>query len=178
MTPEYLQKQKEIPLNGRQVLELVDGKANVVLYRDLCNMNNIDEVLGPFQAAFILFEFTDKMGHWVSLYRNGDTVSFFNSYGDPKGYPDDTLSVIDEEYRKESCQKFPMLSELLLNSPYKLQYNDVKLQKYGRTIMTCGRWCALFIMMRNQHIDVFSKIFKSDVGDDIVTILTMWVTKD
>ena len=164
---------KSIPLNGEQVLELVDYKANLVKYRDLNKFRNIDDVLGKYGACFILFEFEVNMGHWVALYKENNTIYFFNSYS---GYPDDTLSGINKDFRKISNQNYPYLSKLLYDSPYELEYNDVKLQSNGSKIMTCGRWCALFIMMRNQHIDNFSKLFNSKVGDDVVTIITMWIT--
>lgn len=169
---DRLNKLKATPLSGTDVVELVEGKANMVRYRDLHKFRTIDQVLGPHRAAFILFETSDGFGHWVAIYCNNNTLYFFNSYA---GYPDDTLQVIDDEYRVQSQQDFPYLSQLMYNSPYELEYNDLKLQDKGGNIMTCGRWCALFILMRELPVDNFSAIFKSKYADDIVTIITAWI---
>jgi hypothetical protein len=166
---------KAIPLTGEQVLKLVNNNANLVLYSDLHKYDNVDDVLGQHGACFILFEWKKGVGHWCCLCLRGKTLYFFNSYS---GYPDDSLKKISKDFRDKSNQDFPYLSKLLYDSPYRLGYNEFKFQGKGGTVMTCGRWCALFILLKDVPLNKFAKLFKSKYGDDIVTALTMWVNID
>lgn len=163
---------KNIPLSGDQMLKLVNGKANIVLYSDLHNYDDIDDVLGPYKTVFLLFETKSRVGHWTCLCFKEGVLHFFNSYS---GYPDDGLKYIDDEFRDVSNQDLPYLSELMYNSPYELAYNEHKFQGNNNNIMTCGRWCALFVLMKDMTLDTFAKLFNNKYGDDIVTLLTMYI---
>jgi hypothetical protein len=168
---DKLKEYEDIALSDKQVLELVNGRANIVLYPNLLNYKSIDELLYPYGACFLLFEAQPRYGHWCCITKHGNTIEFFNPYG---GYPDDSLKFISDEYRKISNQDYPYLSMLLLNSPYELTYNEFKFQRKHNDTKTCGRWCAVRILTK--HIDLynFHKIFKDD-GDMKVTLLTMYI---
>lgn len=166
---------KGLPLSGEQVMRLVDDRANLVMYKDLHQYDNIDDIIGPHGAAYIFFEFEPGMGHWTCLCLRGKTLYFFNSYA---GYPDDSLKHIDKRFRNKTNQDFGYLSKLLSECNYNLGYNEFRFQGAGRNVMTCGRWCALFILMKDIPLAKFAKMFKNKYGDDIVTVLTMWVNID
>jgi hypothetical protein len=172
---DILQHYEDIALSDKEVMGLINGRANLVLYPDLNNYNSIDEVLGPYGACFLLFEWKPRYGHWCCLFKTIDGgIEFFNPYG---GYPDDSLNHVPMDFRKKSNQYLPYLSYLLLNSPYELSYNEHKFQKYGKNIKTCGRWCAMRLLCRHLSLEQFSKIFKNKNGDKMVTLLTMWINK-
>lgn len=164
-----------IALSDKQVLKLVDGKANIVLYPDLHKYNSIDDLLVPYGACFILFEAKPYYGHWCALIKLDDhTIEFFNPYG---GYPDDSLEYISKEFRKESNQDHPYLSYLMMNSPYQLSYNEHKFQKRGNNIKTCGRWSAMRIMLKDLSLSEFTKMFLNKNSDKLVTRLTSWINE-
>lgn len=170
-----IKKYEDVALSNYDLINLLDGKAKVVIYPQLINYNSIDEVLGPQGACFLLFEARPKYGHWVCLMKRGNVIEFFNSYG---GWPDDTLKNIPMDFRKESGQVLPMLSLLLINSPYELEYNEFRFQKNGKNIRTCGRWSVVRLLLKYLNIYQFKDFIDSlskETGlnyDELVTLLT------
>jgi hypothetical protein len=168
---KIIQKNKEKALSNREVLNLVNNKANLLLYKDLHNFNNIDEVLGPHQACFLLYESKKNFGHWCCVFKiDNNTIEFFDPYG---YFVDDELDFIPENFRKISNQDYPHLSYLLYKSPYMLSYNEHNFQELAKGVNTCGRWCALRMILRNYTLEEFQKIFNKINGDELVTLLTL-----
>jgi hypothetical protein len=97
-------------------------------------------------------------GHWVCLYKNGNTINFFDSYG---GYPDEQLKYIPDNFKLISNQEYPHLLKLLYKSKdYDVEYNYKKLQGNGTT--TCGRWVGLYLAVCDlMSIDAFGKLMES-----------------
>ncbi len=172
---------QDIALSDKEVLKLINGRANLILYPDLYKYHSIDEVLGKYGACIILFEAQPKYGHWCCIFKVSDNLlEFFNPYG---GYPDDTLNNIPIDFRKISHQEQPHLSLLMLDSPYDLSYNEFRFQKHGADIKTCGRWCAVRLAFRFLSLDEFYDMIKQltkklkMTGDELVTLLTMYINK-
>lgn len=165
----------DIALSDKQILRLVNGNANIVLYPNLYKYKSIDQLLSPYNACFILFESRPYFGHWCALIKiDNKTIEFFNPYG---GYPDDGLKYIPEDFRKISNQDYPYLSYLMINSPYDLSYNEYVFQKHGKNIRTCGRWSAMRIILKDLTLKEFTKIFLNKNGDEMITRLTAWINK-
>lgn len=175
-----LKQYEDIALSDKQVLKLIDGKANLILYPNIHKYKNIDEILYPYGACIILFEAKPRYGHWCCIFKiNNKLLEFFNPYG---GYPDDSLEYIPIDFRLKSYQFYPYLSILMYNSPYELSYNEYKFQKHGNDIKTCGRWCAIRLIFRNLSLDEFYHLIKylkdllNITSDELVTLLTMHIT--
>ena len=174
-----IKKYRDIALSNDDVLRLVKGKANMLLYRNLHKFDNIDDILGPYGACFLLFEWKERYGHWTLIFKvNDHTLEFFNPYGGMnKGYPDEGLKHVPKNFAKRSYQDYPYLSILMDESPYDLTYNEFPFQKYGDNIKTCGRWCSVRLLFRFLDLDEFADMFKRNDGDDLVTLLTMYINK-
>jgi hypothetical protein len=177
MLTKILSKYEDIALSNFDILQKINNKANIVLYPNLHKYKTIDEILGPYEACILLFEAKPKYGHWVCIFkRNNKTIEFFNPYG---GYPDDSLLFINDEFRKKSNQEYPILSLLLLNSPYDLTYNEFKFQKKNQNIKTCGRHCIVRLLFRNLDLYKYHDMLeylKKELNmsyDEIVTLLTL-----
>jgi len=174
---KVLAEYEDVALNDKHIFKLLDGKFNLVLYPQLINYNDIDQVLGPHGACVLLFEAKKSYGHWTCLWKlNPNTVSFFNSYG---GYPDDTLDHIPEHFARINNEDYPYLSLLLDKSPYKLTYNEYKYQKVDKHIRTCGRHVCVRLWNRNmnddqyhEYVTYFTKTYGIN-ADQFVTLLTM-----
>lgn len=172
---DIIKQYEDVSLSNYDLINMLDGKANVVIYPNLINYQSIDDVLGPHNACFLLFETKPKYGHWVCLFRRGNEIEFFNPYG---GYPDDSLQSIPLHYREISGQVIPLLSLLLLNSPYELVYNEFKFQQHNKNIKTCGRWSIARLLLRDLNIYEFKnfidklKMENGLTGDKVVTLLT------
>jgi mRNA-degrading endonuclease YafQ of YafQ-DinJ toxin-antitoxin module len=179
---DILKVYENIALSDKEVLKLIDGKANLILYPDLIQYDNIDEILAPYGACIILFEAKPKYGHWCCLFKqNEKLLEFFNPYG---GYPDDSLEYIPMHFRLISNQYYPYLSSLMYKSPYELSYNEHKFQKHNKDIKTCGRHAAVRLVFRHLSLDKYKelldflrKILKMNY-DEIVTLLTGYINKN
>lgn len=163
----------DIALSGKDILKLVDGKANLVIYEDIHKYKTLDDLLGPYGACVILYCFKPKYGHWCCIFkRKPDTIEFFNSYG---GKPDSTLYLINDDYRKNSNQWYPYLCKLIYDSGYNIEYNEHQFQKFDNDIYTCGRWACMRLLLRDLSLKEFKKLFKNKYGDEVVTFLTNWI---
>ncbi|HNE92513.1 MAG TPA: hypothetical protein PKG56_00070 [Chitinophagaceae bacterium] len=164
---------ENVPLSDKNVLDLVNGRANIVLYQDLHKYDNIDQVLGPYGATFLLYEFKPKYGHWVALFkRTPKVIEYFDSYGN---VPDEVLDHIPIKYQKLLHQDYPYLSKLLYESPYNIEYNEHHFQKLDKNIRTCGRFAGLRILFRHFTLNKFAQIFDNPYSDKLATYFTMWV---
>lgn len=168
---KIIEHYKNVALSDKQVLKLVDGKANIILYPELHRFSHIDQILEPYGACFLLYEIQKNYGHWCCLFKlNDHEVEFFDSYG---GFLDSQRKFIPHHFRVESNQAIPYLSHLLLSSPYELSYNNYKFQKMGNNIKDCGRWCALRLLLRNLSLEQFKYLFYGKYSDDLATWITM-----
>jgi hypothetical protein len=170
---DVIQKYRDIALSDKEVLQLVQGRANIILYPDLYKYEMLDEILEPYGACFLLYEAKKNYGHWCCVFKTDhNSIEMFDPYG---GYPDTQLNYIPANFRKVSHQDVPHLSYLMYNSPYELSYNEHDFQGHKSDIKTCGRWCATRLIFRDTPLKQFARIFKRPNGDNLVTLLTMWV---
>ena len=105
-------------LSDKDIVRKLDGKVKILLYSDLKNYDNIDEVLNPYGKVAILYYWKAKpyYGHWVGLLRTKrNTIEVFNSFGD---FIDRNLDEIPENFRKENDEAERHLSHLLRKSDY------------------------------------------------------------
>lgn len=180
MNNEILSKYENVALSDKNIFTILGGKNTMIVYPDLVKYNSIDEVLGTYGMCVLLFEIKQGYGHWVALWRNNDTVSFFNSYG---GYPDDSLEYIPDNYAKMNNEDYPYLSLLLEKSPYKLTFNEHIYQKTSGDIKTCGRHVAVRLFAKHlddegyyKYVNSFCKDYKI-TPDQFVTLMTLSLTK-
>lgn len=173
---DIIKEYENTALSNFDLIKMLDGKANIILYPKLINYDSIDNILGPHEACIILFESSPRYGHWVCLLKRDNVIEFFNPYG---GLPDDSLKQISPEFRYISGQEYPLLTLILFNSPYDIEYNEFRFQKRGENIRTCGRWCVVRLLLKNLDIYEFKEFIdlcKEDTGlngDELVTVLTI-----
>lgn len=172
---QYIAKLKTIPFSSEDILNAVDGETKIVKYCDIHKFRNIDELLRPYNSVVILYQTKPNYGHWVCLHLNNGILEFFDPYGK---IIDSQLEHIDPNFRKVSYQDFPYLSKLMLDSPYKLIYNKAPLQKQNSSVSSCGRHCAMRLILRDMPLLEYQNILLSKGGnnpDDKVTYLTAFV---
>jgi hypothetical protein len=169
---------ENVALSNKDLEEIVDNKAKIVLYPNLIKYETINEVLGKTGACFLLFEAKPSYGHWCCLFKqNKNTIEFFNPYG---GFPDNSLDYIPLHFRKITNQLYPILSILLIQSPYNLTYNEYAFQRKSKDIKTCGYHCAVRLLLRNltlkeykKYLDKMSKELGLDYDGVVTYILRM-----
>ena len=146
-----------IALSGKQMLELMNHKCNLVQYREVEKYNNIDALLGDYQKCVLLYHTSESFGHWVCLYRVGKTVYFFDSYG---VMVDDQLKFLPKDLREDLNSNHRHLTELLYKSDYLVEYNEYQFQKKNPLINTCGRWTINRLRYPDISVDEYHKLFK------------------
>lgn len=150
--------------------DIVEGKAHILTYRQVMQCNHINEVLGKYGAAIILYETKPGFGHWVALFNHSPGwVQFFDSYGYE---PDSQLKYVPAEM---GCH--PVLKALFQRSGVQCMWSPFKLQSQNQQVSTCGRWAALRICLGSAfNPESFAALFlgqgqKLD-PDSYVTLLT------
>lgn len=168
-----LDKYKDVALSDTDMINLMDGKARIILYPELSNYSSLEEVLYPYGVTFILYvwHMNPTYGHWVVLVENDEVIEYFDPYG---LMPDEWLDQIEEPFRSQSNQKYPRLTKLLVdyNGPKELTYNEFQFQKFDKETRDCGRWSALRGLLRELSLKQFKELFYGIYSDDLATFMT------
>jgi hypothetical protein len=170
-----IKKLKEKALSGMDIYNTCEKQIKILRNSKMHTFKNIDEVFYPYNAVALLYETAPNNGHWVLLIKYADTIEFFDSYG---YFIDDQIKYIDDDFLKKSNQSNRYLSKLLLDSPYKIIYNNTQIQQKKDGVSSCGRHLCLRYMMRDTKLkDYINIIKKSNLKntDDVVTYLTAFI---
>lgn len=167
MFEELLKK----PLSNKDILGTVKHPTTFIIYPDLLKYSHIDQVFNGNRSILLLYMNTSKMGHWCCINKlKNNMIEFY----DPYGY------YVDIHLKKVvKGQEYKYLSKLLLDSKYKLSYNEYSFQLRKSNINTCGRHCIVRINNIHLSLNNYKKIFDSFTGlftpDEIVCILTYYL---
>jgi hypothetical protein len=172
---DIIDKLKSVPFSNTDIEDGCDGKVKIIRYEDIYKFKTLDELLSPYNAVCILYQTKPNYGHWCCLFRVGNLVEFH----DPYGYKiDEQLEFINPEFRKKSNQNYPYLSKLMLQSPYKLSYNNKKLQKRANDVSSCGRHCCLRLILKEVPLKDYQNFLQTGGSlnpDDKATFLTAFI---
>jgi hypothetical protein len=151
-----------VSITNKQIEKLFGKDVLVTNYENLNKINSLDDFFKTKDALIVLYEYQNGYGHWVLIIKSvnkkgSPALEFFDSYGT---MPDRHLTSFSKSIRDQYGMRYPKLSELLLKSKYPIEYNNHRLQKHDPKISTCGRWCVLRALFRDEHIDKFVKRFK------------------
>lgn len=154
-------------LNNEDVAKISGYPITMIPYTDVCMYNEIEDLFAT-DRVLLNYLSTKNYGHWVGLYKKGNKISFFDSYG---RLPDSQLEYIPLKYRVESNQDYPYLVALLKkwvdeNPKRSIHYNDEQFQRYSSKITTCGRWVGFYFRFADdESIEKFEKKFE-DIRDE------------
>jgi hypothetical protein len=160
-------------LSDADIKNICENKVKIISYEQLKNVQSIDELLNPFDAVVILYQFEKYSGHWVSCMKYGNTIELFGSYGLDV---DEQLSFSDYDKLQHGGIAVPYLTQLLSKTSYRILHNHTKLQSDKKDVATCGRYAALRIRLRNLSLETFVNLFTKATGlsnDEWVTSLTI-----
>lgn len=151
------------PTSKVDVLYMLNGKVNVVKYRELESIQSFEELIGPYKKCVILYPHSESedSGHWCTVFANSltsDRAEFFDAYG---FYIDDPLESFNRDTMHKMHKLEPKLLELILNSKYadNFHYNDTPYQSELLATDACGLWTVL--RLKNAHLNEaeFRKIY-------------------
>ena len=171
---EQLKNLAAYSLSSRDLMRFVGSRANMVTYPEIAKYQTLDDLLGPYKAAIILYLTSKNYGHWCLIFREGNVVYFFDSYG---LMPDRELKWLKGNPILSDYPRNPLnrLSKLLKESPYEIDYNNHKLQNSSHDIATCGRHVGMRLLMRKLDNEQYYRLMKGQKGitsDQIVTYLS------
>lgn len=133
-------------LNSDQ-MRMLNPDARLLLYDQIEDMNSIDQVFGGYQKVIVLYLLQSAHeGHWCCLFKRGQQLNYFDSYGKPV---DAELKLLDPALREKLHEKHDRLKQLTWARPP--VYNEVCLQSpYTQT-------CGMFVTHRLHHSYLNSK---------------------
>ena len=147
---------EDYAFDGQDMKDLTENKYNIYRYHELEKFDNIDQVLGKNLGAIILYQSTQNDGHWCTLWRKGNTIYFFDSYG---FNIDEELKYSEFHMRRHKGVPVNHLSHLLEQSNYKVISSPYKLQTDKNEDQTCGRFCGSRLANRNLSHEEFAHLF-------------------
>jgi len=160
---EEVERLEDEPLSTKQVKYLLNGKVNYVPYSEVKNYRSIDELIGEYNCCILLYFTAENFGHYVCLTKRDNEIEFFDPYG---LMIDDELEFLgddEEDLKERKNQNYGYLTELLLDSPYKLIFNQYQFQKEKDDINTCGRHCAVRCSMKKLDLEQYRKFIKNNI---------------
>ena len=162
------------PLSNKDIMNNVNHNISFIVYPYLKKYDDIDDVFNGNKSILILYLQNKNFGHWTCINKLSDNlIEFFDPYG---FIIDQELKFNTKKKNKLLDQSSPILSKLLINSKYKLSYNEFSFQDNGSNINTCGRHCV--VRMNNLGLSLlkYKSVFDDFKGiyspDEIVTIMT------
>jgi hypothetical protein len=118
-------------------------KVRIIKYNDLDNYTSIEELLPSDDTYFILLYLdSPSTGHWVTMTRNKNLITFFDSYG---GKIDSQLKWVDMGERIRLDTDKPCLTRLLKAGSVPYNYSPYDYQSNNPNIATCGSHALNFI---------------------------------
>jgi hypothetical protein len=80
MEKKILNNNANIPLSGKDILNMLEGKTKILIYPNLHKYNNINELLHPYGSCVILYMTKRNYGHWTCLVDHNDRIEFYDPY--------------------------------------------------------------------------------------------------
>lgn len=174
---KQIEELKEYSLSDGDFRDILETDTNVLTYPQLHNYRHIDEIFDPLGRAILLYLTEGKnIGHWVSLIKRGNTIEFYDPYGNPADTQQRTLGLTPEQDRElNGGQK--ILTEMVEDAGYTLVSNRMKAQQDAPNVNTCGRHAVLRTMMYHLPMRQYNRWLASGKGnginlDDIVSAIT------
>jgi len=115
----------------------------IIKFQQLRDYSDIRQLLPKQRDFCILFYQDDKqgdtnIGHWCSIYRDGDEYQFYDPYGLSQTKE---LGYIEKDKRILYGEGFDYLTKLLDTTNH--TYNPYDFQSWDSGTNTCGRWSIL-----------------------------------
>jgi hypothetical protein len=169
---ETLYKIRQYSLSNDDINAILDPDTKIFSYPKFAQMQHIDEAFDPLgRCVFLFLTESASSGHWVCMFKRGNIIEYFDSYGEK---PEAQRSWLTEERLQELGQGYPYLMDLLKKSGYKVYYNTYPYQKDKADVNTCGRWCVARLVCKDfTNHEFYNIVTKSGYKpDDWVALFT------
>ena len=134
------------PLSIKQVKKFVGPHIPVIEYSKFAKMKTLPPVV------VYLFLTSDGFGHFCAVFRRGETVEVFDSYGIPA---ESEHSFVTPEVLKHLGERNDFIKELCKSHGWLLNHNATQLQSWDLKVETCGRHVVERVAHRNWGNDEY-----------------------
>ena len=159
-------------LSNDDINKILEPDTKIWTYPDFKDMSSIDECWdSKGRCIFLFLTKSEREGHWIAMWKKGDTIHYFDPYGMK---PEAGRSWLSHDQLEDLDMGEPYLYNLLKNSGYKVVYNTVPYQSKDGAVATCGRWAVLRLLWKDVSDAEFKRRVK-DSGmspDEFVTAIT------
>jgi hypothetical protein len=168
---------KAYALSNEDINTILEPDTKIFSYPEFAKMSSIDEAFDKLgRCVFLFLTKSETSGHWVCMFKKGNDIEYFSSYGDK---PEEERKWLNEEQLDELGQDEPYLMNLLKQSGYKVYYNTHSYQSDREDINTCGRWCVARLITKDISNKEFYNLVREQMkerglknADDWVALFT------
>jgi hypothetical protein len=163
---------KSYPLSDDDIRTILGRDIKIITYPDLAKMKNINQAFDAKGRCIMLYLTEDAhSGHWVCMLNKGNTIEYFDPYGEA---PEKALDSVPQSKLQELNEAYPYLTRLLRGSGKKVVYNHYAFQKEKRDVNTCGRHSVVRCLYAPYAIGKYKKVMDGSgmSPDDFVSALT------
>lgn len=174
MTENIPTEIKAYALSNDDIQRILKPDTRIFTYPDFATFDTIDDAFDDLGRCIFLFLTESKTaGHWLCMMKRGDTIEYWDSYGEK---PEAQRSWLSQDELEELGQGEPYLLNLLQQSGYKVYYNTHKYQKTSPIDNECGRWCCARLVCKDISNDEFLKLVKKGMKDNKLRTPDDWVS--
>ena len=164
MSKKIPQEIKAYPLSNTDIQKVLEPDTRIFTYPDFARMSSIDEAFDELGRCIFLFLTESKTsGHWLCMIKRGDTIEYWDSYGEK---PEAQRKWLSRGELDALGQGEPYLFNLLKQSGYKVYYNTHKYQKTSSVDNECGRWCCMRLVCKDISNDEFMKLINRSMKEN------------
>jgi hypothetical protein len=163
---------KSYSLSDGDIRKLLGQDISIITYPELKHLQSADDMFDDKGRCILLFlTENDHSGHWLALIKRGQTIEFFDPYGEA---PEDQKDNVPEANLERLDESQPYLTDLIKASGYKTVYNHFGYQKDKAGINTCGRHCAVRLLNKDLPLPKYKTMIQNSglSPDDYVTKAT------
>lgn len=147
---------KAYALSNHDIEQILEPDTRILTYPDFANLSSIDECFDKLGRCIFLFLTESKSsGHWLCMIKRGNTIEYWDSYGEK---PEAQRNWLSQEELEALGEGEPYLFNLLKQSGYKVYYNTHKYQKVSPVDNECGRWCCMRLVCKDLSNDKFLEL--------------------
>jgi hypothetical protein len=147
-------------LTGPDIKNILGNDIKIIAYPDLRKYKDINDIFDS-KGRCVLFlveskNGNDESGHWQCIFRNQNTITFFDSYGLA---PNEWNKYISKSIQKAlnelaGTMLMPLLKKAS-NNGYTILYNHIKLQKMANNVNTCGDFVSTRLIKKELSNEQF-----------------------
>lgn len=170
---ERIAEIKAYSLSNTDINDILEPDTHILTYPEFCEMQHIDEAFDSLgRCVFLFLTENQSTGHWLTMFKRGKDIEYFDSYGEK---PEAQRAWLSEEQLEDLGEEDPCLLRLLKESGYRVYWNTHKYQATRDDVNSCGRWCVARLICKDMSNLQFYNTVKEGMKEYGVKTPDDWV---